>query len=74
MAMREEVYEILPFILTLSNETFEYQKLPKLSALPGRGTTDLGDLLQTSSSTILLKQGEIVRRTLVIFSVQLVRP
>ena len=63
MAMREEVYEILPFIFTLSNETFEYQKLTKLSALPGRGTTDLGDLLQTSSSTILLKQGEIVRRT-----------
>ena len=60
--MREEVYEILPFILTLSNETFEYQKLPKLSALPGRGTTDLGDLLQTSSSTILLKHGEIVSR------------
>ena len=61
--MREEVYEILPFIFTLSNETFEYQKLAKLSALPGRGTTDLGDLMQTSSSTILLKQGEIVRRT-----------
>ena len=60
MAMREEVYEILPFILTLSNETFEYQKLSKLSALPGRGTTDLGDLIQTSSATILLKQGEIV--------------
>merc|ERR1711997_20410 len=60
MAMGEEVYEILPFIFTLSNETFEYQKLAKLSALPGRGTTDLGDLMQTSSSTILLKQGEIV--------------
>jgi len=60
MAMREEVYEILPFILTLSNETFEYQKLTKLSALPGRGTTDLGDLIQTSSATILLKQGEVI--------------
>ena len=60
MAMREEVYEILPFILTLSNETFEYQKLTKLSALPGRGATDFSDLLETSSSTILCKPGENV--------------
>merc|ERR1712142_358016 len=58
MAMREEVYEILPFILTLSNETFESQKL---SALPGRGlrgATDFSDLIETSSATILYKPGE----------------
>ena len=30
MAMREEVCEILPFILTLSNQTFESQKLTKV--------------------------------------------
>jgi hypothetical protein len=30
MAMREEVCEILPFILTLANETFESQKLSKV--------------------------------------------
>ena len=60
MAMREEVYEILPFILTLSNETFEYQKLTKLSALPGRGATDFSDLIETSSATILCKPGENV--------------
>ena len=36
MAMREEVYEILPFILDISNDTFESQKLTKLSMLPGR--------------------------------------
>ena len=35
MAMREEVYEILPFILDISNDTFESQKLTKLSMLPG---------------------------------------
>ena len=60
MAMREEVYEILPFILTLSNETFETQKLTKLSALPGRGATDFSDLIETSSATKLGKPGENV--------------
>ena len=65
MAMREEVYEILPFILTLSNETFEYQKLTKLSALPGRGATDFSDLIETSSATILCKPGENVRISLI---------
>ena len=58
MAMREEVYEILPFILTLSNETFETQKLTKLSALPGRGATDFSDLIETSSATKMGKPGE----------------
>ena len=63
MAMREEVCEILPFILRLSNETFEFQKLTKLSALPGRGlrgATDFSDLIETSSATILYKPGENV--------------
>jgi len=49
MAMREEVCEILPFILTLSNETFESQKLGKLSMLPGRGSTDFSDFTETTS-------------------------
>ena len=60
MAMRDEVYDILPFILSLSNETFEFQKLTKLSALPGRGATDFSDLIETSSATILSKPGENV--------------
>ena len=60
MAMREEVYEILPFILTLSNETFETQKLTKLSALPGRGATDFSDLIETSSAAKMGKPGENV--------------
>ena len=34
MAMREEVCEILPFILTLSNQTFETQKLTKVLVKP----------------------------------------
>ena len=33
MAMREEVCEILPFILTLANETFESQKLSKVPVM-----------------------------------------
>ena len=61
MAMREEVYEILPFILTLSNETFESQKLAKLSNLPGRGSTDFSDFTEASSTTMLQKQGKQVQ-------------
>ena len=60
MAMREEVYEILPFILTLSNETFESQKLAKLSMLPGRGSTDFSDFTEASSA-MMQKQGKQVR-------------
>ena len=33
MANREEVCEILPFILQLANETFESQKLTKVMKL-----------------------------------------
>ena len=36
-ALRDEVYDILPFILQLGSDTFEAQKLTKLGALPGRG-------------------------------------
>ena len=61
MAMREEVYEILPFILTLSNETFETQKLAKLSMLPGRGSTDFSDFTEASSTNMMQKQGKQVR-------------
>jgi len=60
MAMREEVYDLLPFILTLSNETFESQKLAKLSMLPGRGSTDFSDFTEASSTTMLQKQGKQV--------------
>jgi len=55
MAMREEVCEILPFILTLSNETFESQKLSKLSMLPGRGSTNFSEF--TESSAMMTRQG-----------------
>ncbi|XP_023331282.1 neurochondrin homolog [Eurytemora carolleeae] len=55
MAMREEVCEILPFILTLSNQTFETQKLTKLSMLPGRGYTDSSDF--TESNAMMQGQG-----------------
>lgn len=37
-ALREDVYEIMPFIMALGNETFEAQKSAKLAALPGRGS------------------------------------
>ena len=37
-ALREDVYEIVPFIFELANETFEAQKISKLSVLPGRGS------------------------------------
>ena len=48
MALREDVYEILPFVFTLAHETFEAQKLDKLRSLPGRrsvvgGATDYGE-------------------------------
>jgi len=59
MAMREEVYEILPFILSLSNETFESQKLAKLSMLPGRGSTDFSDFTEASTAN-MQKQGKQV--------------
>ena len=52
MAVRDEVYEILPFILGLANDTFEAQKLPKLSALPGRGSTDFSDFTEDSSASV----------------------
>lgn len=58
MAVREEVCEIIPFILTLSNETFESQKLTKLSMLPGRGSTDFSDFTETTSCAHILRNGE----------------
>jgi len=33
--MREEVYTILPFIMTMAYETFEAQKTDTLKSLPG---------------------------------------
>ncbi len=36
MALREDVYEILPFVFVLCQETFEAQKAAKLQELPGR--------------------------------------
>ncbi len=53
-ALREDVYDILPFILTLANETFEAQKLAKLQTLPGRGSTDLSNFTPESA----VKQGK----------------
>ena len=56
MAMREEVYEILPFILDISNDTFESQKLTKLSLLPGRGSTDFSDFTAPDSCAMMQRQ------------------
>jgi hypothetical protein len=58
MAMREEVYELLPFILTLSNDTFESQKLTKLSLLPGRGSTDFSDFTEDSCAMMQRQPGK----------------
>jgi len=60
MAMREEVYDLLPFVLSLSNETFESQKLSKLSLLPGKGCTDFGDFTDASSAMIGRQPGKQV--------------
>lgn len=63
--MREEVCEILPFILTLSNETFESQKLTKLSMLPGRGSNDFSDFTESSAGAIMTrKDGQLTPDTL----------
>ena len=37
-ALREDVYDIMPFIFGLAYETFDAQKISKLSVLPGRGS------------------------------------
>ena len=39
-ALRDEVYDIIPFIYQLATETFEVQKSAKLAALPGRSTDE----------------------------------
>ena len=54
LALREDVYEVLPFILTIANETFESQKLAKLQTLPGRGSTDFSNFTE---ETMLQRQG-----------------
>ena len=56
-ALRDEVYDILPFILQLGSDTFEAQKLAKLAALPGRGSNDLSNFTPESALTILQKHG-----------------
>jgi len=57
-ALREDVYDIVPFIFELANETFEAQKISKLSVLPGRGSacnftpeTALNNLQKEGSQT-----------------------
>ena len=57
MAMREDVYEILPFIMLVANETFEAQKLSKLATLPGRGSDDFSNFTQEAVASNK-KQGE----------------
>ena len=58
MAMREDVYEVLPFILTIANETFESQKLAKLQTLPGRGSTDFSNF--TEETMMLQRQDDLL--------------
>ena len=60
-ALRDEVYDILPFILQLGSDTFEAQKLAKLAALPGRGSNDLSNFTPESALTILQKHGMYTR-------------
>ena len=63
-ALREDVYEIVPFIFGLANETFEAQKISKLSVLPGRGSdgsnftpeTALNNLQKEGKSQFFLKR------------------
>jgi len=57
LALREDVYEVLPFILTVANETFESQKLAKLQTLPGRGSTDFSNFTE---ETMLQRQGDLL--------------
>ena len=56
--MREDVYDILPFVLTVANETFESQKLAKLGTLPGRGSTDFSNF--TEETMTLQRQGDLL--------------
>jgi len=58
MAMREDVYDVLPFVLTVANETFESQKLAKLQTLPGRGSTDFSNF--TEETMTLQRQGDLL--------------
>merc|ERR1719350_1625273 len=57
-ALRDEGYDILPFILQLGSDTFEAQKLAKLGALPGSGSNDLSNFTPESALTILQKHGK----------------
>ena len=54
-ALRDEVYDIIPFIFQLATETFEVQKSDKLAALPGRGSTE--DFTPESALTSLQNKG-----------------
>ena len=56
--MREDVYDVLPFVLTVANETFESQKLAKLQTLPGRGSTDFSNF--TEETMTLQRQGDLL--------------
>ena len=57
LALREDVYDVLSFILTVANETFESQKLAKLQTLPGRGSTDFSNFTE---ETMLQRQGDLL--------------
>ena len=57
LALREDVYEVLQFVLTVANETFESQKLAKLQTLPGRGSTDFSNFTE---ETMLQRQGDLL--------------
>ena len=56
-ALREDVYEIVPFIFGLANETFEAQKISKLSVLPGRGS-DGSNFTPETALNNLQKEGK----------------
>ena len=56
-ALREDVYDIVPFIFGLANETFEAQKISKLSVLPGRGS-DGSNFTPETALNNLQKEGK----------------
>ena len=58
-ALREDVYEIVPFIFELANGTFEAQKISKLSVLPGRGS-DGSNFTPETALNNLQKEGKSV--------------
>ena len=57
-ALREDVYEIMPFMFELASETFQAQKAKKLAGLPGRGSSQECKYTPESALNSLQKDGK----------------